>query len=185
MSLVFSRSLKQNYSWLPKGIGNQIINTKYYGTWSLIAGICSDGQFLWMIVHWTVNSIIFQKYLSILWFAIDKRSDLKNHNVSLSLDNAPIHLSKETINRFHQLYFNVDFISAYSPMLAHVEIFFKQLKTKMRSCNEFRILNFNQQQGYTELWKRILELEVKSIQFAWKECIKIAMNIISEWEWCL
>ena len=159
MSRVFRRNLKQNYSWLPKGISSQIINAKYYGAWSLIAGICSDGQFIWMIVHRTVDSVIFQKYLSILCFAIDRRPDLKEHRVTLSLDNASIHLSKETMNRLQQLWLNTDFISAYSPMLAPVEVFFKQLKTKMRRWNEFKELSLNQQSGYVELCRLILELE--------------------------
>ena len=182
MSRVFSRNLKQNYSWLPKGIGSQIINAKYYGTWSLIAGICSDEQFIWMIVHQTVNSEVFQKYLSILWFAIDRRPDLKDHKVTLSLDNASIHHSKDTMNRLQQLRLNVDFIPAYSPMLAPVEVFFKQSKTKMRRCSEFKKQNLSHQSGYVELCRLILELEGEPIKYSWKECITISKNIISEWE---
>ena len=142
-NLAFSRDLKQNYSWLPKGSTSQVINLNISGTWSIIAGIWLDGQFLWMLVHSTVDSKIFQKYMSILKYAISKRDKLKNLQVTITLDNATIHNSDSTIERLKQLCLNVDFLPAYSPMLAPVEIFFKQLKSKFRSSSWIKILNID------------------------------------------
>ena len=41
----FNRDCKQNYSWLPRGSTNPIINLQISGNWSWIAGIWSDGHF--------------------------------------------------------------------------------------------------------------------------------------------
>ena len=84
------------------------------------------------------------------------------------------------MNRLQQLRLNVDYIPAYSPMLAPVEVFFKQLKTKMRRCSEFKKQNLNHQSGYVELCRLILELEGEPIKYSRKECITISKNIISE-----
>ena len=101
-SLAFSRDLKQNYSWLPKGSTSQVINLNISGTWSIIAGIWLDGQFLWMLVYSTVDSEIFQKYMSILKYAISKRDKLKNLQLTITLDNATVHNSNSMIERLKQ-----------------------------------------------------------------------------------
>ena len=70
MKPVFIREWKHNYSWLPKGINSQILNLNITGRWCIIADVWLDGQFLCIIVHWTVNSNNFQQYLSILRYSL-------------------------------------------------------------------------------------------------------------------
>ena len=175
---IFNRELKQNYSWLPKGKTGQIINNIFTGSWSLIAGIWSDGQFLCMITHETINSDIFQMYLSILCYALDRRLDLKTKKVLLTLDNATVHTSNETISKLNKLNRDTSFLSAYSPMIAPVDIFFKQIKSKLRAINSWEHTNFNKELGTLKLIKQILKLEDKATQTPWIECIKNAKNII-------
>ena len=49
------------------------------------------------------------------------------------LDNAPIHQSKETQAIFRQISLPTLFLPPYSPTLAPVELFFRYLKSKIRS----------------------------------------------------
>ena len=49
------------------------------------------------------------------------------------LDNAPIHLSKETQAIFRQISLPTLFLPPYSPTLAPVELFFRYLKSKIKS----------------------------------------------------
>ena len=58
MNPVFNLALKRNYSWLPVGVTNSIININATGRWSIIAAICSDGEFIIQIVNSTVNSTV-------------------------------------------------------------------------------------------------------------------------------
>ena len=131
-NLAFSRDLKQNYSWLPKGSISQVINLNISGTWSIIAGIWLDGQFLWMLVHSTVDSKIFQKYMSILKYAISKRDKLKNLQVTITLDNATIHNSDSKIERLKQLCLNVDFLPAYFSNVGTSGDFLQTIKIKIQ-----------------------------------------------------
>ena len=56
MNEYFNRDLKKQYSWLPRGATNSIINTVTTGRCSMISAIISNGEFLWLIVENTGNS---------------------------------------------------------------------------------------------------------------------------------
>ena len=60
MKQIFNRSLRSNYSWLPVGKTNPIININAKGRWSVIAAIWSDGEFIIQILNSTVTSDLFQ-----------------------------------------------------------------------------------------------------------------------------
>ena len=178
MKQAFNRDWRKNYSWLPKGITNEIVNLKIKGSWSLIAGIWSDGQFLCMIVHTNVSSQIFQHYLSILKYALKARRDIESKNVLICLDNASTHTASNTIWRIKELELNVMFLPPYSPSLAPVELFFKKIKTQFRNYNWNKTINFNKPHGYLELWKIILNLEGYSVKSTCTEVIKYVKQLI-------
>ena len=52
----FSRDLKRQYSWLPKGVTSSIIWNTLTGRWSMFTAITSNGEFLSLIVDDTGNS---------------------------------------------------------------------------------------------------------------------------------
>ena len=130
MKPAFNREIKSWYSWLPSGVTSAIINTKATGRISLIAGITSDGEYLLLITKDTVSSEIFWFYLLILqqWFINSDR--LKKKNPILLLDNASYHTSRETKLSINELGFEAWYLPPYSPVLAPVEQYFKQIKTK-------------------------------------------------------
>ena len=47
---VFNRDLKQNYSWLPRGITSRIINIVATGRWFIIATVLNNEEFLSIII---------------------------------------------------------------------------------------------------------------------------------------
>ena len=70
MKPVFNRSLKSNYSWLPIGKTNSIININAKGRWSVVVGLWSDGEFLIQIFNSTVTSDLFREFIWVLTFAL-------------------------------------------------------------------------------------------------------------------
>ena len=59
----FSHSLRQNYSWLPKGVSSTIINKKWKGRTNLVLAISTDGDFIGIL---TDNSTNAEKYCAFL-----------------------------------------------------------------------------------------------------------------------
>ena len=66
----FNRSLKREYSWLPRGITSLIINNFAKGSWSMISAILSNGEFIWLIINGSGTSEKFWQFLSIINYAI-------------------------------------------------------------------------------------------------------------------
>ena len=129
--------------------------------------------------------------MSILKYTISKRDKLKNLRVTITLNNATIHNSDSTIERLKLLCLNVEFLPAYSPMLAPVEIFFKQLKSKFRSSSWIKILNIDKKIRLFRDLKKSSRIREKSykIRMGWvsKECkgfyftIKKLISILGEY----
>ena len=150
------------------------------GNWSWIAGICSDGKFLTMLVSSFVNSEILQHYLSILKHGLTMRKDVESDSTILILDNASIHKAKSTLERLKDLQLNQCFIPPYSPSLALVKLFFKQIKTKFKSQKSWKHLKLDKSEERLELWKIILQLEGDPIKTTWKEIINNAFNTLKK-----
>ena len=70
MNEVFNRDLKNNYTWLPKGISSKVINIMTFGRCTLISAVFSDGNFIWMMVQDTVKSKKFCRFLQILKYVL-------------------------------------------------------------------------------------------------------------------
>ena len=56
MSVLFNRSLKSEYSWLPKGKTSSIINNFAKGRYSMISAILTNGEFICSIIDETENT---------------------------------------------------------------------------------------------------------------------------------
>ena len=66
----FSRNLINNYSWLPSSQTSQIINKVSKGSWSIVTGLWSDGEYFAVIFYFTIKSNQFCSYLSLLKYAL-------------------------------------------------------------------------------------------------------------------
>ena len=94
----FNRSIKNKYSWLPKGKSLPILNILWKGSANILLALSVDGTWFWMILnesntHFTFWIFLFflQNYVRLVWRNI-------NFPIKLMLDNASIHLTRQTMN---------------------------------------------------------------------------------------
>ena len=130
MNAHFIHNLKQEYSWLPRGVTSQIIYTTANGSCSIITAITSNEEFLSLILDDTGDSDKFWKFLHILKYAISHSMNLSDTDLIIVFDNAKIHHSNITLNVVKLIGINIMFLPAYSPTLAPVEFSLGCLKMK-------------------------------------------------------
>ena len=131
-----------------------------------------------MFVSSTVNSDILQYYLSILKYALAIRKNVNAENTVLILDSASIHKSKTTFERLKDLQMDAYFIPPYTPSLAPVELFFKQIKSMFKVQQSSKLIKLDRNAEGLELCKIMLQLEGAPIKTSWKEFIKNAFSIL-------
>ena len=137
----FSRLLKCNYSWLPKGFTSFIINLNARGTCRMVAALCSDGEFLLQTVRSTINLKKFQIFIWIENFFFNSIKD-RIENIIINLGNASIHTSNKKKKLLYVLKLKASYSPPYSPKLAPVELFFNIIKSKIRSNFSNQIIDF-------------------------------------------
>ena len=126
----FNRSLKKEYSCLPKGWSGRLLNIASYSRCSLILAMGSDGQWIGMIKTNTVNSVDHSSFLTLLGYLMSLRGISVESDLILTIDNASIHSSKDIHNIMRRLKVKMWFIPPYSPSLAPVEIVFRIINRK-------------------------------------------------------
>ena len=155
------KDLRPQYSWLPKGYGSQIWNITSFKSWSLIAALGSDGNYICIIWNETVNSHIFSQFLKILQYWISKNKELLKCNVTFLLDNAPTHLSNETQTIIRKIGVPTLFLPPYSPTLAPIELFFRYIKSKIRSVRSKTKIVYGAKSGDNTIFKAWWEIGKK------------------------
>ena len=93
----FDRSLRQNYSWLPKGESNFIINDVYNGKTTLIVGTWNSGQWIGIMTPGTVDSKIFCIFLMILELVV---KNLKYNDKEMPI--VLLNKCKDTLVKLHE-----------------------------------------------------------------------------------
>ena len=174
----FNRDLKFSYSWLPKGKTGKIINKNTTGRCTLIASIFSDGNFLCMIVEDTVKTKEFIKFLQILRHALKATMLTTSENIWITLDNAPVHTSHESLNAIKSLDANTYFLHPHSPDLASVELFFRLMKKKILKEYWNKSINLNKPIGRKIIYQILSNLHPKMILNIWREFVKSSKRSI-------
>ena len=174
----FSRLLKCNYSWLPKGFTSSIINLNARGTCSMIAALCSDGEFILQIVRSTINQEIFQNFIWIMNFILKNSIKDQIENVIINLDNASIHTSKQTKKLLYALKLKVSYLPPYSPKLAPVELFFNIIKSKIRSNFSNQIIDFSKESGLNWIYESLKDVANYQLVQLWIRMINQAKQWI-------
>ena len=174
MRLHFNRSLRSNYSWLPKGINSQIVNLNVKGTWSIISAIWSNGEYFIQIVKSTINQEIFQEFIWMVYYCL--KTILKNEleNAVFILDNATIHSSLKTQKLFTLLKLNIDYLPPYSPKLAAIELLFNIIKNKIRSKYSDIAIDFWEESGRDWIYNSINDIKPFHLIQLWIQIIKHA-----------
>ena len=177
----FSRSVNKNYSWLPKGWSSSIVNLNKKGSWSMIAALWWDGEFLIQIVKSTVNQSKFQKFFCILNFWLNSLMKSEKENIIVNLDNASIHTSALTRRLFWAFGIKVWFLPPYSPKLAPIEILFNIIKTKIRSFRNIKCIDFEKDSGVKWIFDSIKTIKRDQLIQIWLKVIKNSKAIIINW----
>ena len=117
----FDRSVKEAYSWLPKGESHPILNNRFKGRAWLILATWSDCRWFGIILQKTVNSNIFWIFLKLLELLVTNENLGRSGMPKAIMDNAPTHRSGLTKLWVEKLQFEVRFLALYWPELAPVE----------------------------------------------------------------
>ena len=139
----FTRSVKWDYSWLPKGKSHPIINSSWIGRASMIFAMLSNGEWIWTLKSGTIKSEDFIKFLLILEIYICKSLIIDKESTLITLDNSPVHISK--ISKLAAKH--LSFLPPYSPTLAPVKLIFGVLKRRIAVERQYKVINFGQSSG--------------------------------------
>ena len=160
----FSRSVKSNYSWLPRGKGSSIIHNTILGRCSLILGIWIDGKIIGSITTQTVKREDFHYFLRRLRGALIASGKFHNRQIWLLMDNASIHTSETTITEWRCLGFRLLFVPPYSPQYAPVENAFGAIKSHIRSSSRFNAINYDKSSGIEWILRAVGSLRKESVR---------------------
>ena len=120
----YTRSIKMDYSWLPRGYSNAIVNTLWRGRAFVIFALISRGEWIVFLGNKTTNSWNFIKFIFILSKYWEMWLYFKENEVIITLDNAAIHRSSRTKWAAELLKTPLHFLPPYSPNLAPTEWIF-------------------------------------------------------------
>ena len=124
----FGRSVRNNYSWLPKAQSSGIINVMWTGRTTLIWGLASNGDWICMTINKTTTTEEFCIFMFILRAYIDKCSFQRSKVVTATIDNAAIHLTKMSKSLWKGIGIELLGLPQYCPHLAPCELVFGMAK---------------------------------------------------------
>ena len=122
----FGREIKVNQSWLPVGDWYPTINTIFKGSSIMIFALASNGNWIWMYMHGTTSSKDVWIFMMILSQFVDKWMDLLKIRSIVTLDNAAIHLTKQSQKIAACLRFELITLPPYWLQLAWLSLFMGQ-----------------------------------------------------------
>ena len=96
----------------------------------------------------------------------------------IMLDNASIHSSNQTLKTINKMNMSCQFLHAYSPSLAPVELFFRILKNKLRRTLHNEGIWFSKLAERVKIYKSIENIDKLWIKELWIEFIKNAKKAI-------
>ena len=181
----FSRSVKWNYGWLPKGWSAPILNTRWVGRISIIFALISEGSWLCMSVNDTTKSIDYWIFLMLLSNFIKIRIAQCETPVKLMVDNASIHLSTPSKRTATFYNFEIHSLPPYSPNLSPVEMVFGISKKIIAKSIRSKVIDFGKPSGKKAIINSFMGLDKCTVLKLWKKFIKEAKACIYEnlWEY--
>ena len=174
----YSRSVKTEYSWLPRGRSNPIINSRYFGRACLIFALWVDGEWIWLLSNETTTAAKFVRFMFLLskFIELVLWKDLKTSKILL--DNAPLHSSRIVMNAVNLFRFSFYFLPPYSPCLAPVEWVFGMSKWVL-STGEWRsAITFSKNRGKIAIIETFNNLNRSSAIRIWLRQIEEIRKLI-------
>ena len=174
----FDRSVKNQYSWLPRGKNAPIINDTIQGKATLIVGTWSTGEWFSVAIVGTVNSVKFCVFLKLLEIMLQEIYSDEEDFPIVVLDNAKTHTSKLSKKLIGHLAYGVKFSAPDWPEVAPVEQVFKKIKSKLRSSEGISIINFEKEKGLATIFRLLHSIEPNSSVNDWIQIIREARRTI-------
>ena len=125
---MFTKSVKQNYSWLTCGKRHPIVNQNWVWSSTVIHGRWLGGDWLWAIYQGSTTSHRFDLYLLILREYWTKALKIDQCRIKIIWDNASVHVSKKTLKMAVFLGISIYWLPQYSLSLPPVESVFEAMK---------------------------------------------------------
>ena len=176
----FERSVKQNYSWLPRGSSGIILNDVFKRKSSLILATASNLLWFAMIKEVTVSSLEFCLFIKLLVKVLTPIMEQSEVLPLLILDNARVHNSKLASRVMQNWNFEVNFLPPYWPELAPVELIFGAVKAKLKSLKLTEEVDFSKVSGKTLILKLINSLSDSTWHGVWTTVIKECSHAIRD-----
>ena len=174
----FDRSIKNHYSWLPKGENAPILNENIKRKATLILETWSTEEWFAVVIIGTVDFFEFWIFLKLLELVLkESYQDIQALHIVV-LDNAPTHSSKLSKRILENLYYEVRFSAPYWPEVAPVELEFKKIKSKLRGLGGTTVINFDNENGIAKIFQLLQTIELASKAQNWINTVKVAKESI-------
>ena len=175
MNRRFNRSLRANYSWLPRRLSGPILNLNTFGRCSLILAIMSDGQWVGMLKPNTVRASDFTKFLTLLCTLLELTGISIENDWVFTMDNASIHTCKVTTSIMNKFKLNIWYIPPYTPIFAPIELVFKYIKAKIKASWSQSQVNYSRKDGQKFIVEAMKFITPRTV-------IKTWVAVIGEWK---
>ena len=176
----FSRSVKNNCSWLPKRKSMSIKNTLCKRSTNILLAFSIDGRWFWMILsesstHFTFCIFLFllQNYVRFVWGNV-------KFPIKVMLDNTSIHLTSGTMKIAQYLKMELNYLPPYWPHLAPIELIFGALKKRITSIKIGEAIDFAKPSGKRFIIECLSQNGRDKWKNLWIHFIKEAKRIIIE-----
>ena len=174
----FGRSIKEHYSWLPKGKSSVITNDIFTGRVNMILGVTINGDYLGLMTWRTVNSEDYCLYLTLLSKSLKGTENGIHNDVTVIQDNASIHRTNIVKTTASREKFTMYLLPQYSPDLAPVELMFGAVKRKIKGEIWRQGCRFSSECGKDAIIQAWASIGQESITRMWMTMIRQAKKYI-------
>ena len=174
----YSNSIKCNYSWLPRGQSNAIINMNCSGKTNVIFGLSTDGNWMATFSNLSTDSFRFWRYLLLLKNFVELWMKVATPNVNYTLDNSPIHVSWKTKKAAEYLEMKLFLLPPYSPSLAPTEWVFGISKKILANQRKVKVINFSKEYGKMMIVESLKKIDQETGVRIWMQFVKSVHQIL-------
>ena len=174
----YTRVVKQNYSWLPISKSSSLINSRCVGRASLIFWLLTNGHWIGILTNKTTDSNAFCRFLLLVRSYCLICFGIESSHLKITLDNAPIHVSKKTQKGAEYLGIQMITLPPYSPILAPCEWVFGMSKSTLAQVKSIERINFGKRSGQRTIVDAVSKLTSTKGCRLWSLFVRNSKEII-------
>ena len=178
----FSRSTRQEYSWLPINQASPLIKDWNIGRCDLILGVLNNGHWIGMIKNGSTNSNDYWLFLLILVKSLTAAGIDVGKDMILLHDNASTHLSGKVKQLTKKKNLVVYGLPQYQPVFAAWELVFGIIKKRMKFNSNFSDLNFNKESGKRAIIDAARSVSENTVRNWWAKVVRMCKQTLEEKE---